>query len=239
MNLRTRSIVRLLTGVFLVGFALISRSGSAQDPNRIRVYPPTLRTQVGIVSHVVGDTAWIRMPSPVSAGARVEFLVGRDDRVPVAIGQVRWSAPVAPYEAYVTDIRAMRSGHTVKKEDNEGMGLSIDADGAEVQLAGGFMARTAMPPATESEAVEPVRANIRALRMLGGRTATAIADAAERALNAGSGGEDGDVDYTALRNNLRRFERLKEMPPIAERLMNRLTDIADDHGVVIAMSVAP
>src|SRR5579883_1606899 len=91
---------------------LAGRPAGAQDVTNLRVTPHPVRVQVGYVTDVSGQSAWIKMPQRLRAGARIDFLAFSDGVDALFSGTVTWVTPIAPYEAYVTDIRALSKRHT-------------------------------------------------------------------------------------------------------------------------------
>jgi hypothetical protein len=238
----------LLAGV--LGYALPGTILSAAAQNvrdaRVDLYPPG--TQVGIVTAVNGKTAWVRLPHAAQVGSKVEFSAFSDSADMLAAGQVKWISPVAPYEAYVTDIEARKTRHNLNDyEDTLALGALFKIETARGAvpfsepyagpLASGFFARVPVFRAAEDmDGVEPVRAYIGALRNQKNKTATAIAVAAERALVADPQAFETDVtaeeavNFTMLEDNLRHFRRISISDPVTQHVFARLIAIARANG---------
>jgi hypothetical protein len=220
----------------------------AQTVRNLRINLHEVRNQVGIVTQVAGRTAWIKVPNRLAPGAVVEFTPFSNGADVLARGRVQWVSPVAPYEAYVTDVQATKTSHRLNEIDDvfsiaaissarRDYGPTPDSDPFAVYLSAGFFARTPIePPRENAAAVEPVRAHIAALRARNNRVALSIAGAAERALTRDplikEEGEEDPVNFSALADNLRRFRRLRIEDPITERLLKRLYDFIEHHGAV-------
>jgi hypothetical protein len=227
------------------GAALVVTPASAQEITDARFDPYPVNALVGLVTKAQGATAWIQMPSPVPVGAKIEFATASDGTDALYVGTARWTAPTAPYETYVTDIRAVSRKYPANEYDTLlGVEISLNLrrvskirpqnDPNGVALAIGFAARTPLPTAPPpTEAVEPVRAHIRALRALKTKTADAIAAAAEKSLpdpDADDLQAQEEINYVQLVESLRRFRRLQIADPITEKLLGRLLLLANESG---------
>lgn len=228
-----------------VGIGSVANGASAQRDVRINLHP--IKSQVGIVTRMAGKAAWIRLPQPVPEGTKVEFLPYSDGGDVLAVGKVSWVATAAPYEAYVTEIKATKTRHELNDYDSlfstEALfketriyGPRPTSDQYSVDLGAGFFARTPIlsPPSAHQDS-EPVTANIRALRALKTRTALSIADAAARALKEDA--SDEPPDYALLRERLQPFHRLTISDPITEHLLQRLLDLCDKNEEVVSIPV--
>lgn len=233
----------------LYGMAIgMTLPAGAQDLRDVRIDPHPIRTQVGLVTRVLSTSAWIKMPRRVNVGMTVAFMPYSDGGDTLAVGQVNWVAPLPPYEAYVTGIKAVSTKHRANPYNTLGAFETVtnlkveskprqETDPHGVSLAIGFFARLPLlPEETNEEAVEPVRAHIAALRARKSQTATAIADAIERALKATpflttpGQPEEEAVNYPAIAENLRRFRRLIIPDPITERLFRRVLHLVEESG---------
>lgn len=233
----------------LMGSALFgAQSSGAQTVRDVRIDLHPVKYQVGIVTKVAANTAWVKLPQRVVEGGKIEFMPFSDGSDVLATGVVKWVTPLAPYEAYITDVKAVSTAHrlgdledrfsiavlgNVKRE----YGPRPDSDGFGSYLAAGFYARALPEPPRETvEAVEPVRAHIAALRSRGTATAAAIATAAERALVKDPlfSKEDTElpVNFSILSDNLRRFKLLRIEDPITDRLLQRLLRLVHEVGVL-------
>ena len=228
--------------------------GQGERSNRIEIHPVT--QQIGIVSKVVGKTAWIGLPQRVQEGAKVSFTAYSDGGDVLATGKVAWASTVAPYEAYITGVHAVTTRHDINEFDDlftigslthkqVEYGAEPRSNGNGVELCVGFFARVSLKKSGEPEGedlsadtIEPVRANIAALRSQKNKTATAIADAATKALGLDpltaeeEQSPDYAVNFSALADNLRTFRRLTIPDPITDKLLRRLLTLADHSGSV-------
>src|SRR5262245_59999876 len=91
---------------------------SAQTVRNLRVDLYHVKGQTGLVTHVVGNTAWARFTKRVAEGATVEFMIYSDSGDTMAVGKVQWVTPVAPFEAYVTGIEATTTSHELNEIDD-------------------------------------------------------------------------------------------------------------------------
>lgn len=225
-------------------------SASAQELRDVRLDPHPLRTQVGMVTRVLGNAVWIKMPGPIRSGAKAEFLAYSDGGDTLAVGQVQWVSPVAPYEAYVTGIKAVSARFPANPYDTFGATEvlskqtvtrkpSPQSDPNGLSLAVGFFARLPLVAASGSkEAIDPLNAHIRALRALKTKTATEIANAVEQAMRVRSKtasavlDEEESINYSEIASRLRRFRRLQIPDPITERLLRRIVALVEDSGTL-------
>jgi hypothetical protein len=220
----------------------------AQSLRGDRIDLHAVKDQIGMVTAVADRTAWIRLPQRSAVGQTVSFMFYSDGGDTMATGKIAWTAPTAPYEAYVTGIHAASTRHSVDPYDSadafevpakrtKNYGARPQSDGMGVSLAKGLFARTAVATSPGgNEVIEPVRANIAALRAVkpSNRIALAIADAAARALlpapeTEGRPDEDS-VDYVALALNLERYQKLRIEDRVVDHLLKRLLDIAAQNG---------
>lgn len=234
----------IITGAALCG-ALPSGAQSLRDV-RIDLHP--VKYQVGIVTKVAANTAWVKLPQRVVEGGKIEFTPFSDGGDVLAVGTVRWVSPIAPYEAYVTEVRAVSTPHRIGDlEDRFSIGTisnikkeygpRSDSSALGSYLAAGFFARALPEPPRENvAAMEPVRAHIAALRARQTATATAIATAAERALVKDpllpAEETEDPVNFSMLSDNLRRFKRVRIEDPITDRLLQRLFRLVHDYGTI-------
>ncbi len=231
----------LLAGALWCRLAAMALPAGAQSLRDVRVDPYPPGTQVGILTDISGRTAWIRFPDPLPTNARVDISAYSEGADVLAMGRVRWVSPVAPYDAYVVDIRTVTTSHDINPDEDlfvigplfkakKSFGEIPVTEPYGVPIATGFFARTAVarPPAA---VVEPVRTLIGALRAQRSPAANAIADAAQRALGPDPLAADTDipaeeaVNYTQLADNLRRFHRLQIADPITKHILDRLDRI--------------
>ncbi len=236
-------LVGALGACAVLGSALPSAAQNLRD-YRVDLYP--MGQQVGIVTSFSGTSAWVRLPSPVRLGATVEFMNFSDSSDTLATGQVRWVAPVAPYEAYITLIKPKATRHPRTDFDDDWIIgpltryeitletiPSSDPFGAYL-ATGTYVRASVLPVSADREGIEPVRAYIRALRDLKTKTATDMAVAAESALVADPFLPDVPaeyaVNYTQLSANLRAFRRLDLGDSIAAHILKRLEVIAQKNG---------
>jgi hypothetical protein len=240
----------LLAGALLAGIVVAPGPIMAQNvrDDRINLYDPG--PQVGIITRVKGTTAWIQMPHRVPGGSKAEFLFYSDGGDVMALGNVRFVMPIAPYEAYVTDIKAVSTLHDINDYDSlwaaeaisrekRPVGSRPESDPFGVSLAIGLFARTPIAPTPpDSDGIEPVRALINVLRTRSNKTARAIADAAEHALEIPVPDTEIDFDwadgvnYHALADSLNRFRRIRIEDPITERVLRRMLNLIEENGYI-------
>lgn len=238
----------LLAGALACALPGTILSAAAQNVRDARIDLYSLGTQVGIVTAVNGKTAWVRLPHEAQVGSKIEFSIFSDSADMLAAGQVKWVSPVAPYEAYVTDIAAKKTRHNLNDYDDMlAIGALLKTETARGAvpfseayagpLASGFFARVPVLRTEEdADGVEPVRAYIGALRDQKNKTATAIAVAAERALVADPQAFEADVpageavNFTMLEDNLRRFRRMSLSDPVTQHVLARLIAISRANG---------
>ncbi|GEM_PF-4516058 len=220
-----------------------AHSQSLRD-SRIETYPTT--DQVGIVSRVYTDAAWIRMPQRVKTAAPVEFLFFSDGGDVVARGVVSFVMPTSPYEAYVINIRPVKTSHPLSPFRDKfsvgaaygrrgSVGVAPYSDPQAVGIVTGSYARVTKDEDIVEEGAEPVRAHIAALRARNTKFATAIANAATRALKLDPLRDEINeepVDFSALNDYLRPFRRVVIEDRATEKLLGRLFTLVVDRGYI-------
>ncbi len=250
MNLFSRNFGGALTaGALGLTLAFVGKSVGAQDIRDVRIDLHPVQTQVGIVTRVLGKTAWVLAPRPLPVGSKIAFSTFSDGGDTMATGTVRYVTPVAPYEIYVADIAAASVKHSLNDYDSyfsfeallklkQKVGPRPVNEGIGTDLCIGFFARAPFAPATvDAESLEPVRAHVAELRKLKNKMAQAIADAASRALVAdplrtdSAENDEYAVNFSLLSDNLRRFRHIPIADPLTERLLSRLNDLAVEGGV--------
>jgi hypothetical protein len=248
MHCRDRFVGSLLmAGAIWAGFVAAPRPVVAQNVSDYRIDPHELGTQVGIITRVRGTAAWIQMPHRVPNSSLAEFLFSSEGGDVMAVGNVRFVMPIAPYEAYVTDIKMVSTLHNINDYDSlwaaeaisreqRPVGARPERDPYGVPLAIGLFARTPIAPVPpDSDGIEPVRALINALRTRSNRTARAIADAAEHAIAIPVSITEIDADwadsvnYLALADSLNRFRRIRIEDPITERVLRRMRNLIEEN----------
>ncbi len=242
-NLRLISLLALAVCAAPAAFAQGERS------NRIDPHP--VRQQVGIVSRVLLMEAWTTFPHPVKMGAKIILSAFSDGGDTLFVGTVNWTSAVAPYEAYITEIHDVKTKHdlneftdyftlgTATRHQKE-YGSLPETQGHGVFIAAGYYVRAEIADSQKlpDESAEPARANIAALRARKSALATAIADAAEKALGidpqiaAEEQIAEYAVNYSALSLNLRAFQHLTISDPITVKLLARLNDVAFNNGAL-------
>jgi hypothetical protein len=222
--------------------------------------------QTGIVTEVSGHEVWARFPLPVKIGQRVEFLFFSDGTRPVAQGKVEWVSPLKPYDCLILDVKSITNSYPMNDNDDlwaidEFFNKTVKTPergvkyGVTGYLALNMPARTEAPglKGSAQDAVEPVHAWIAALRKRSNKTATEIADAAERSLVTEAEDqpepvavENGErsalpplvyvpgpgneyVNYSVLALNLRRFKSLSDMDTVTRRIYLRLIETIQYH----------
>lgn len=232
----------------VVAVGLLSSPMQAQTVRNLRIDIHPVGNQVGMVTKVMGNTAWVKLPSRVAETATIEFMPFSDGSDVLARGRVQWVSPVAPYEAFVTNIEATTTSHPLNEIDDafaiarsararRNYGSRPESDSFGSYLSAGFYARTKPePPRDNADTIEPVRAYIASLRTRGNRVAGAISAAAAAALTkdplSKESAEELPVNFSALADNLRRFKRLRIEDPITERVLQRLFDYIEYHGTI-------
>ena len=231
---------RIFAGLGLFAISLSAAQGQSLIDQRIELHPA--KDQVGIVSRVYTDAAWIRLPQRVPNAAPVEFLTFSDGGDVVARGVVRFVTPVAPFEAYVTGIRAVKTTHPLGAFKDkfsiganfgrkEAIGIAPFSDSQAVSLATGMYARVPKDDTVAVDGVEPVRAHINALLAMRTKLASSIGAAASRALKADPLRNIDDpeinVDYSTLSDNLKPFRQVQIEDRIIEKLLGRLFTLGD------------
>ena len=200
-------------GILLgVGVSLLSFHLESVRAQRLKPYEP--KNQTGIITKLVGDSAWVRMPNRAKQGATVDFAYFSDAKEIIASGRVQWAAPVAPYDLYITGIK-------LKVQP------ASETDGLAAQLAIGLYAKTAQDAhvrtPNENDGEEPVQANIVALKAINTALAKRIATAAESA-------QSTTIDYTKLMVELKPFAKLNIEDPVTKKLLQRLQDLIVENG---------
>ena len=235
---------RILSTFGLLALSIGTAHSQSLRDGRIETHPTT--DQVGIVSRVYTDAAWIRMPQRVKTAVPVEFLFFSDGGDVVARGIVSFVTPTAPYEAYVINIRPTKTSHSLspfkdKFSIGAAYGLKGDvgtapySDSQAVGIMTGIYARVTKDEGVVEEGAEPVRAHIAALRARNSKFATSIANAAAHALKADPLRDeinDEPVDFSALYDYLRPFRRVVIEDRVTEKVLGRLFTLVIDRGYV-------
>lgn len=235
---------RILATLGLLALSIGTAHSQSLRDGRVEIYPTT--DQVGIVSRVYTDAAWIRMPQRVKTAAPVEFLFFSDGGDVVARGVVSFVTPTAPYEAYVINIRPAKTSHPLSPFREKlsigaaygrkgSVGTAPYSDPQAVGLMTGNYARVTKDEGAVEEGAEPVRAHIAALRARNSKFAASIANAAARALKADPLRDeinDEPVDFSALYDYLRPFRRVVIEDRATEKLLGRLFTLVVDRGYV-------
>ena len=241
---------RLALSLLALGvIAVAAPPARAQGERSNRLDPHPVRQIVGIVSRVLTNDAWVAFAQPVKVGAKISVSAFSDGGDTLFVGTVKWASAVAPFEAYITDVHSVTTKHDLNEfQDYYTLGAATRRQreyGSQPETIGDGMFFTAgyfvradiadtQKPAGEN--VESVRGNIAALRAQNSRIASAIADAAEKALGldplvpASEQVADYAVNYSALIVNLRAFQRLAITDPITAKLLTRLNDLAVNSG---------
>ncbi len=234
--------------IALLGLLALSATGAHSQSlrdQRIELHPA--ENQVGIVSRVYTDAAWIRLPQRVPNAAPVAFLTFSDGGDVVARGVVRFVTPTAPYEAYVVNIRTVKTNHPLSAFKDkfamganygrkEAIGIAPLSDSQGVFLATGMFARVPKDDTAAVDGVEPVRAHINALLAMRTKLASSIGAAASRALKADPLRSIDDpeinVDYSTLSDNLKPFRQVQIEDRIIEKILGRLFTLVTDKGYI-------
>ena len=197
------------------------------------------------MSRVLTNDAWVSFAHPVKTGAKISVSAFSDGGDTLFVGTVKWASAVAPFEAYITDLHSVTTKHDVNEfydyyaigtltRQQRDYGSRPETIGDGVFLSAGFFVRADIADTSKpaEENVEPVRGNIAALRAQKSVIATAIADAAQKALGldplipADEQVPEYAVNYSALTANLRAFRRLALTDPITTKLLSRLNELA-------------
>lgn len=96
---------RLITAIAGLAVLLAAASTDAQET----------RWLTGLATQRAGNGVWVTFTLPVQPGASAKFRAFREGEE-IGLGRVAWVAPVAPYEAYITDLKPDQRPTTMHTE---------------------------------------------------------------------------------------------------------------------------
>jgi hypothetical protein len=176
-----------------------------------------------LISHA-GSGFWARFAQPVENGVRVRIRAFREGEN-VGAGRIEWASPIAPYEAYIVDVRSSDTAYVVSPVTPYMAltGEKFPPDTAEREaIAPGFYV---IAPVAERRPVRPFVNPIAAtLEMLAARPEA-------RGMLPPPLREPGRLPG-ALERWLAEARRQKWNDPVTARLIARLADMAADMGLV-------
>jgi len=202
-------------GILAVGLALLSAFAPAQ----------AAETQTGMIVARASGGFWARFAQPVREGQTVgirAFLVGES----VGTARVEWASPVAPYEAFLVDVKVWRSARSVSMRTPYQALVGDRTPGyyedREIIAPGYYVAAERAETRPVLGATDPLAVTVALL--------ATRAETRELAEQLGSGHLPPlpEVVFGALQH--RRFAVWED--PVALRLVGRLLDVVMERGAV-------